>query len=62
MRFIKQKYLLSITPAISPEERHTIEDCLNKLDYEIIGGGAFIDGSKSDISFQKKDIIGINET
>jgi len=45
------KYLLIIKPAIHPRERHQIEDVLKKMDYHIIGGGGYTDGSECDVFF-----------
>ena len=51
----KKSYILTIKPALKPEERHKIEDVLKKLGYSVWGGGQNIDGSECDISFDKKE-------
>ena len=48
------KFRLEIKPAIEPATRHKIEDVLKKEGFSIIGGGQMVDGSASDISFEKK--------
>ena len=48
------KYTLVIEPAIPPAERHKIQDVLEKLGYEIYGGGTCMDMSSCDISFSKE--------
>ena len=47
------KYLLTIKPAIEPQERHIIEDALEKLGYTVDGGGTMPDDSGCDITFRK---------
>ena len=47
-----KKHILEIKPALQPEERHRIEDCLKKLGYKIIGGGTCADMSSCEISFE----------
>ena len=49
------KYKLEVTPAISPRTRHMIEDVLKESGYQVIGGGQMVDGSSSDISFERDD-------
>jgi len=49
------KYILKIKPAISPEERHKVEDTLKQLGYHISGGGTHTDNSSCDISFDKME-------
>ena len=50
----KQVYILTIKPALKPEERYKIEDSLKKLMYRVIGGGTDTDMSCCDISFQRR--------
>jgi len=50
------KYSLVIKPAIDPRERHQIEDALKKMDYHVIGGGSYTDGSECDVSFETKSL------
>ena len=45
-------YTLTITPAISPDNRHQIEDCLKRMGYKIRGGGTMTDLTSCDISFE----------
>jgi len=47
------KYLMEIKPAIKAEDRHKIEDFLNEIGYQVAGGGQMLDGSSSDISFDR---------
>ena len=54
---MKQKYTLTITPAILPKERHKIEDLLKRLGYEVCGGGTNTDMSECDITFSEKKVI-----
>jgi len=49
----KEKYTLTIKPAIKPAIRHKIEDVLQKEGFHVHGGGQMIDGSESDISMSK---------
>ena len=49
------RYKLEIKPAIAPEERHKIQSVLQKLGYQVIGGGTDTDMSVCDISFEIKD-------
>ncbi len=55
------KYILKIEPAISPQERHEIEDILKELGYEVHGGGTDTDLSSCDISFDREDSFDGNE-
>ena len=48
------KFKLEIKPAIIPEERHKIQAVLEKLGYDVHGGGTDTDMSSCDISFSKK--------
>lgn len=48
-------YKLKIEPAISPRTRHMIEGVLKESGYSLIGGGQMVDGSSSDISFERDD-------
>lgn len=48
------KHTLTIKPAVPASERHQIEDLLERLGYEIVGGGTDVDGSESDISFERR--------
>ena len=47
-----KEYTLEIKPAIYPEDRHHIEDCLDELGYHVSGGGTRTDGTSCDISFR----------
>lgn len=47
-------YILEIKPAIRPDGRHRIEDCLTALGYQVHGGGTCADMSSCDISFSAK--------
>ena len=53
------KHILTIKPAMSPRQRHKIEDFLKERGYDVTGGGTNTDMSACDISFedpeQKKD-------
>ncbi len=49
-----QEYKLRIKPAIPPEDRHKIEDALKELGYDVRGGVQMVDGSESDVSFDKE--------
>ena len=49
------RHSLTIKPAIPPEQRHEIEDVLEKMGYHVIGGGSHTDMSKCDISFNDHD-------
>ena len=49
-----KNYILTIRPAILPEERHKIEDALKDLGYKIRGGGTSTDMIESDISLEKQ--------
>jgi len=49
---IRGYYTLKITPAIYPEGRHKIEDCLRAMGYKIRGGGMDTDLTSCDISFE----------
>jgi len=51
-----KKYVLEIEPAIKVEHRHEIEKLLEKLGYDVDGGGQTTDGSSSDISFRKSEM------
>ena len=46
--------VLEIKPAIKPEERHRIQDCLKDMGYHISGGGTDVDMSSCDISFYRE--------
>ena len=48
------KYILTIRPAILPEERHQLEDTLKNIGYHVMGGGSHTDGSECDISFYEE--------
>ena len=48
------KYILTIRPAIPPEERHQLEDTLKNIGYHVMGSGNHTDGSKCDISFYEE--------
>ncbi|KKL45780.1 hypothetical protein LCGC14_2352190 [marine sediment metagenome] len=54
------KHILKIEPAISPQERHEIEDILKELGYEVHGGGTCTDLSSCDISFDREDPLDAN--
>ena len=49
------KHEITIKPAITPEDRHNIEDALKELGYNVTGGGQFIDGSQTDISINDEE-------
>lgn len=49
----KKKYSLVVKPAISPEERHKIEDTLKALGYKVWAGGTATNMSECDVSFEK---------
>jgi len=49
------KYSLIITPAIPPNERHSIERILEDWGYDVWAGGTHTDMSQCDISFEKED-------
>jgi hypothetical protein len=46
---------LVITPGINPKTRHRIENVLEEDGYKVIGGGQFVNLSRSDISFERDD-------
>ncbi len=48
-----EHYSLEVVPAVEPTIRHKIEDLLKEEGFYIIGGGQNVDGSGSDISFEK---------
>lgn len=48
------KYILTIKPALNPEDRHEIEDALKELGYHVSGGGTCTDMSSCDISLEKE--------
>lgn len=48
------KHNLVITPAIPPGDRHKIHDVLEKMGYDVWGGGTHTDMSECDISFDSK--------
>lgn len=45
-------HTLTIRPAISPTERHKIEDLLVCMGYTVCGGGTYVDMSECDITFE----------
>ena len=47
-----KKHKLVIKPAIRTPDRHQIEGLLEKMGYEVKGGGQMIDGSSCDITFE----------
>lgn len=49
----KIKYTLKISPAIPPQDRHKIENVLEKIGYHVWGGGTNTDDSECDITFDK---------
>ena len=49
---IPDHYTLVITPAIYPDKRHQLEDCLRKMGYKIRGGGTMTNLTACDISFE----------
>lgn len=49
-----KSFKLTIQPAISPKERHLIEDVLKKMGYTVWAGGTLTDMSGCDIAFDKK--------
>ena len=49
---IPDHYTLTITPAIYPDKRHQIEDCLKNMGFKIRGGGMMADLTFCDISFE----------
>ena len=53
MKKEKKEYLMTISPALEPTERHKIQDALKKLGCDVSGGGQMLDGSECDISFFK---------
>uniref|UniRef100_A0A6H1ZCG2 Uncharacterized protein n=1 Tax=viral metagenome TaxID=1070528 RepID=A0A6H1ZCG2_9ZZZZ len=56
------KFKLVITPSINPKTRHRIEDILREDGYTVIGGGQMMDGTFSDISFERDDPRDTNDT
>lgn len=52
-----KRYILTIKPALKPEERHIIQDKLTELGYKVSGGGSYTDMSECDISFEGGDKI-----
>lgn len=50
------KYKMKIIPAINAEERHLIEDYLEKIGFIVHGGGQMIDGSECDITFDDSNL------
>jgi len=49
------KFKLVVTPSINPKTRHRIEDILREDGYIVIGGGQRLDGTESDITFERDD-------
>ncbi len=49
-----ERHILTIKPALTPKERHKIQDKLKELGYKVSGGGTCADMSECDISFDKK--------
>jgi len=49
------KHELIIKPGIPIEDRQKLEIFLQFLGYNTSGGGQMLDGSESDISFEKKE-------
>lgn len=45
-------HTLTIRPAIYPDKRHQIEDCLKKMGFKIRGGGTDTNLTSCDISFE----------
>ena len=45
------RYILTIKPAIAPEQRQKIENVIEWLGYHVTGGGTCMDMSECDISF-----------
>ena len=46
------KYTLTISPAISPDERHKVENVLTDMGYSVWAGGTHTDMSACDIAFE----------
>ena len=49
----EKKWILTIRPALQPKDRHVIQNTLEKMGYNVTGGGTHTDGSQCDISFTK---------
>jgi hypothetical protein len=45
-----------IKPGIPPVDRQAIEDALEELEFDVAGGGGFVDGSASDIALYVEDV------
>ena len=45
-----------IKPGIPPVIRHAIEGALEELEFEVAGGGSYVDGSASDIALYVDDV------
>uniref|UniRef100_A0A6M3XS58 Uncharacterized protein n=1 Tax=viral metagenome TaxID=1070528 RepID=A0A6M3XS58_9ZZZZ len=50
---INTKFKLTITPAINLKTRHELEVVLEKEGYTVIGSGQMVDGTFSDITFER---------
>jgi len=50
-----KKYNLYIEPAITPEQRHKIQKCLEAMGYHVWAGGTRTDMSQCDIAFDERD-------
>lgn len=53
----EMRYIMEIKPALVPEERHQIQDCLELLGYRVSGGGTTADMSCCDISFDNTEFL-----
>ena len=51
-----EKYIMTITPALKPVDRHDIQDALLLLGYHVSGGGTATDMTCCDVSFYKKEV------
>jgi len=49
------KFNLIITPSINPKTRRRIENILEEDGYIILGGGQSIDGTSSNVEFERED-------
>ena len=45
---------MEIKPAITPKDRHKIQEKLKEMGYRVIGGGTYIDERSCDVTFEKE--------
>jgi hypothetical protein len=54
---MKKEYSVVITPAISPGQRHILEQAVELLGYKVTDGETDVDGRSCNFNFEKEEEV-----